>query len=285
MLGARGKLDYTDAVIEARRRLEASPGSVAYRAVLADEVQDLGPPELRLLRALVPPGRDDLFLVGDAHQRIYGRRAVLGHCGIQTRGRASRRLRINYRTTGPIRDLAVALLHGLTIDDLDGDVDHLEGYRSLRGGPTPEVRCFATPDEEARFILDHLRAWLAAGVPASAICVCARTHTQLRTYQALLEREGIPAARIEKDADATLAADHIRLATLHRLKGLEFPCILMAGVSAATLPLPLAGAAADDAAAEDHLTGERCLAYVAATRARDELVVSGFGAPSPLFGG
>ncbi|GAA3180392.1 hypothetical protein GCM10017688_36770 [Streptomyces ramulosus] len=37
-------------------------------------------------RAMVAPGPNDIFLVGDAHQRIYAHQVVLGRLGINTRG-------------------------------------------------------------------------------------------------------------------------------------------------------------------------------------------------------
>jgi superfamily I DNA/RNA helicase len=65
--------------------------------------QDFRQADLALLRALVPQGDNDIFVVGDAHQRIYGHRASLGAADISIRGRRSRKLRINYRTTEEIR--------------------------------------------------------------------------------------------------------------------------------------------------------------------------------------
>jgi hypothetical protein len=71
----------------------------SYSAIVIDETQDFGPQALRLLRAMVPSAANDLFFVGDGHQRIYNRnRAVMSKCGIDIRGR-SRKLYLNYRTT------------------------------------------------------------------------------------------------------------------------------------------------------------------------------------------
>jgi len=70
-----------------------------YAAVVVDEAQDLDLASFSLLRALVGEARaNDLFIVGDPHQRIYGKPVVLSRCGIDIRGR-SKKLRINYRTT------------------------------------------------------------------------------------------------------------------------------------------------------------------------------------------
>jgi superfamily I DNA/RNA helicase len=70
---------------------------------------------------------------------------------------------------------------------------------------------------------------------------------------------------------------------MHRLKGLEFPRVVLAGVHEGSVP-PASAHGADAESEADHELRERCLLHVAMTRARDELVVLGFGRPSPLLG-
>ena len=65
---------------------------------------------------------NDIFIVGDSHQRIYKNHPTLSKCGINVRGRSSI-LKINYRTTEEIRKYAFALLNGISFDDLDEDID------------------------------------------------------------------------------------------------------------------------------------------------------------------
>ncbi|MFH0946925.1 MAG: UvrD-helicase domain-containing protein, partial [Planctomycetota bacterium] len=167
--------EYPDVIREARLFIEKNRVALPYRAVLADETQDFTPTELKLLRTLVPPGPNDLFLVGDGHQRIYGQPVRIGACGIDVRGRRGRRLKLNYRTTEQIRNHAVAILEGCEIDDLDGGLDSMKGYRSLRTGPTPEVSQFDTDAAESEFLVMKLKEWLAE-VPAATICLAVRTH-------------------------------------------------------------------------------------------------------------
>lgn len=61
----------------------------------------------------------------------------------------------------------------------------------------------------------------------------------------------------------------------------------MVGVNADTVPLPFAVTPeADDATQHAlDLLRERCLLYVACTRARDELLITGSGPPSELLPG
>ncbi len=282
-LESEGVVEYADVQREAWAYLTNNPGVLPYKAVLADEVQDLGPLSLRLLRAMVPEGKNDLFVVGDAHQRIYGNPVALSRCGINIRGR-SRRLKINYRTTEKIRDWSVALLEGVDIDDLDDGKDSLKGYRSLRRGALPEVRHGEEEQQEAKIIIDKVRSWLETG-KAEEICIVARTKKQQleSRYQPMLQSEGVASVVIRRSSEAELGKG-VRLATMHRVKGLEFPRMLIVGVQQGRVPLPLKDAIlTDPATREDHEKRERCLLFVAATRARDELVVTGFGERSPFL--
>ncbi|MBK8013933.1 MAG: hypothetical protein IPK13_21605 [Deltaproteobacteria bacterium] len=230
---------------------------------------------------MISEGSNDLFLTGDAHQRIYRHKATLGACGINIRGR-SRRLRVNYRTTERIRNFAVALLEGVAVDDLDDGLDSMKGYRSLREGTDPVVKHFPNQAKEADFIIGQVGAWIEKGHPTREICIAARTHDLLDTiYEPTLTKAGIPHVTVKTDAEADLG-DGVRLSTMHRMKGLEFPCVLLVAVNDGILPMRRPDESiVDTASQEDFEQVERCLVHVAATRARDDLVVTSFGTASP----
>ena len=61
--------------------------------------------------------------------------------------------------------------------------------------------------------------------------------------------------------------------------------MILAGLSARTMPLKIASPGDDPAALADHEERERSLLFVAATRARDRLIVTSFGPPSPFLRG
>jgi superfamily I DNA/RNA helicase len=129
---------------------------------------------LRLVRALVPEQGDDLMIVGDGHQRIYGRKASLSQCGIDIRG-LGRKLKINYRTTEQIRKFAVAVLEGIEVDDLDDDYDSVNGYRSLVDGQSPVIKSFASEEEEAQWVVEQIQRLVDAGARSQDICIVGRT--------------------------------------------------------------------------------------------------------------
>lgn len=277
-LDAENLLESDDIVRHARIMLEKDPTLVPFRAVVVDELQDLSPSDLRLIRALAPQGPDDLFLVGDAHQRIYGNKTSLTRSGINVRGRRSRRLKINYRTTDAIRRWAVALLEGVVVDDLDEGVDSMKGYRSLRPGVVPEIAMWSTPEQQEEFIASRVRAWLDAGRKPADICIALRRKALVERRVAALEAVGISAQMLDRDDDdAGLPETAVRVATMHRVKGLEFPCVLLASVQAGEIGRTDKFRFADQASRDAYVEQERRLLYVAATRARDELVVTGYG--------
>ncbi|WP_326600650.1 UvrD-helicase domain-containing protein [Streptomyces sp. NBC_01803] len=66
--------------------------------MVVDEAQDLRAAHWKMLRAMVAPGNNDMFIAGDTHQRVYDNHVSLGALGINVRGRSAR-LSLSYRTT------------------------------------------------------------------------------------------------------------------------------------------------------------------------------------------
>ena len=261
--------------------IEAASRGGNFAAVIVDEAQDMVAPVWRLIRGIVPVGPNDLFVVGDAHQRIYSRhRIVLGRCGVDIRGRA-RKLRLNYRTTEETRRWASGLLDRRSIDDLDGGTDDNRGVRSVAHGPEPRTRQFRTRDEQAAWLVRYLRDLLDREDPDSlrGICIVTRTRHERDAVGEELMEAGLPVELLEAESPDD-AAGGVRLATMHRVKGLEFDRMVIASVNENLVPLAATIPDEDGperAAAE---TAERALMYVAATRAKRDLTVLSFGTPS-----
>ena len=274
-LDRSGKTEWTTVIREARKRIESPTSSLPYKAVVVDEAQDFHADEWKLIREIVPGQKDGLFIVGDSHQRIYGSQVVLSQCGINIRGRSSR-LRINYRTTEQIRTWAMAMLQGLSFDDLDGGIVDEKGYRSLLSGPSPQIYGFDSPEDEVEFISEQVNELLEYRSP-NDICIVARTSKLLKDmYRPMLRQMNVPHTLLAKDNHYS----GIALATMHRVKGLEFPVMILAGVNEKVIPLKVKGISSDPAAQKEHQTRERSLLFVAATRARDVLIVTSSGSPS-----
>ena len=273
---------------EAIEILSSEAPNLPYAAVVVDEAQDMGEQALRLIRAIVPEGpsgdRNSLFVVGDAHQRIYGRRASMAGCGINVRGR-SKRLGLNYRTTQEIRSWAVSVLEGVSVDDLDEGSDTLKGYVSLLHGVSPELVSSTSEVAELKGVSTWIRSLPSENVRLSDIGIlCARLEDVDRV-NAALQADGIETVALQAGADDR-SVPGVRITTMHRAKGLEFFAVASPFLSESAFPPPGALKSAVDAAdREDIVTQYRSLLHVAATRAKKALRVSWSGTPTKLISG
>lgn len=271
------------AMYECRIILEKQYTSGRYENIIVDEGQDLSPSAYRLIRSLAgEPHKNDIFIVGDAHQRIYRNKAILSKCGINVRGRA-RKLRINYRTTEEIRKYAFGLLKGISFDDLDEAYDDGDNCQSLTHGEVPQIKRFNTPEEELEFLVNEIRTLEAAGVLQKDICIVARTHKMIDAYKDGLRANGIVSFEITTNKVDDRSRNEVRIATMHRVKGLEFNYIFAAGVNNKALPNAVRSDFSDDVSLEEFETEEKCLLYVALTRARVGAYVTCYGKMSSLI--
>lgn len=247
-----------------------------FRHVIADECQDFGPAELTLLRSLAPPGADDLFLCGDAGQRIFRAKFPWAALGIDVRGRSTR-LKVNYRTTEQIRRFADRLIPS-AIDEEDGE-SASRATVSVLSGPTPETKSCATVAEEVSAVAAWVRALLTDGYAPRELAVFARTEAVLRD-RALraLAAAGVEAHTLHDDE--AVSPTKASYGTMHRAKGLEFRAVVVMGCEEGVLPSPKALEIEDDADREAALEQERQLLYVATTRARERLLVTAAGRAS-----
>ena len=255
-----------------------------YRHVVVDEAQDLHETQWRLLRAIVAPERNDMFVVGDSHQRIYDRRSSLSKVGINIRGR-SKKLRINYRTTHEILGWSLALLGEGDFDDLDTgtETQDFAGYHSYRHGPVPELMGHRSKKEQMDALAAKVAQWVADGVQEESVGVAARGKASFDGIRRALEASGRQVCELPTDLPKAVG---VRMGTMHRMKGLEFERLAIVDVDSRTVPSPaaLTNHNEDPEQAKTDMQRELCLLYVAATRARDELWVGWSGKPSRFLG-
>lgn len=230
---------------------------LGYASIVVDETQDFGPQALKLLRAMIAQGPNDLFFVGDGHQRIYSRnRAAMSRCGIDIRGR-SRKLYLNYRTTDEIRHQAVALLEGCEIDDLDDGQDESKRYKSLSHGPQPEMRKTSGIEEAAQAATAFIQHWRSEQAEHESLSFCVVSNSE-KSRDALgqqLQAAGIASIPITAQSNHADARNVVHLATMHRAKGLEFDCVIIVAPESYLDPM-------------EETAGQRRLLYVALTRAK-----------------
>ena len=253
-----------------------------YTNVIADEFQDFSNPELKFLRALVSEGKNDLFLVGDPIQRIYtGRKMNFGAAGINVRGVRSRKLKINYRTTEPIKRAAVGVIKGYDFDDMDGGKESTKGYVSLiHNGESPQYIMVDDANTEVEQVVTWLKECQENGIKLCEICVAAPSMQLMKALQSRLHGDGTE-YRVLKGAQKQGSTNGVDLCTFHSLKGLEYRVIILTGVNERNLPseakdgYPFSGM--DKVTQKEYLSSKRSLLYVAITRARQLVFMTGYG--------
>ena len=258
-----------------------------YSHVIADEFQDFSNPELRFLRQLVAEGRNDLFLTGDPYQRIYsGRKINFTAAGINIRGKKSKKLKVNYRTTEEIKRMAVAVVKGEKYDDMDGGEENNKGYISLVHGEKPCYRIFASSNEEVEHVMKVVAECENNGISLNHICITARTRALYKDVVDGLHQNDIPYQEL-KGGNATGNKEGISLCTFHSLKGLEFRIVILVGVTERSMPSKETSgkpfSMMDVPERKEYLMGIRSLLYVAITRARQMVFISGWGEATGLL--
>lgn len=240
--------------------------------VVVDEAQDLSVANLRCFAALGGQRANALFFAGDLGQRIFQQPFSWKSLGVDIRGR-SRTLRVNYRTSHQIRTEVDRLL-GREIADVDGYRQDRSDTVSVFNGPPPVIRVFKSEHEETEFVGQWLATQAEGGVLPHEFGVFVRSSAQLERASAAVTAAGMPFKILDEHVEVT--SGHVSLSTMHLAKGLEFRAVAVMACDDEVIPsqerIQKVGDVAD---LPEIYNTERYLLYVACTRARDHLLVTG----------
>ena len=273
----REGLDERELLTEPRmfRRLERHVVEGArppFEFCVIDEAQDIGVAELRFLASLGGGRPDSLFFAGDLGQRIFRAPFSWRALGVDVRGR-SHTLRINYRTSHQIRRQADRLLPP-ELADVDGIAERRGGTVSAFNGSEPDIRVFPSPEKEAAAIAEWLTARRQEDFAPREMAVFVRSEDEITRAQEAVRLAGLTWTELDERSEG--ASDKVAIGTMHLAKGLEFRAVAVVACDDEVLPLQSRiENVADEADLEDTYGTERHLLYVACTRARDHLLVTG----------
>jgi mRNA-degrading endonuclease RelE of RelBE toxin-antitoxin system len=243
-----------------------------YDAAIIDEAQDLGIAQLRFLAGLAGDRPNGLFFAGDLGQRIFQQPFSWKSLGVDIRGR-SRTLRVNYRTSHQIRMMADRLL-GPSVSDVDGNVESRGDAISVFNGPAPRIERFEYEEAEIIAVLKWIWEVLEQGVEPHEIAVFVRTEEERWRAIAAISKAGPGFVMIDEQAEPV--HDCVSIGTMHLAKGLEFRAVAVMGCNDEVIPLQSRiESVGDEADLREVYETERHLLYVACTRARDYLFVTG----------
>ena len=240
--------------------------------VVVDEAQDVSVPQLRFLAAMAGGKENGLFFAGDLGQRIFQQPFSWREMGIDIRGR-SQTLRVNYRTSHQIRTHADRLLDP-EIADTDGNLEERRGTISVFNGPAPVIRTLDDEEGEIQTVGEQLTQVLSDGLHPEEIGVFVRSEAELERATAVVKRYGLPFAVLDETGE--IADECVTVSTMHLAKGLEFRAVAVMACDAEVIPLQSrVEDITDEADLDEVYNTERNLLYVACTRARDRLLVTG----------
>lgn len=251
-----------------------------YDFAVVDEAQDVSVPQLRFLAALGANRPNGLFFAGDLGQRIFQQPFSWKALGVDVRGRA-RTLRINYRTSHQIRMQSDRLL-GPEISDVDGNKEERRGTVSVFNGPAPEIRVYKNIEDEKKAVANWVQKCISDGLLAHEIGVFVRSNNEIERARAAISETKLPFKVLDEHVET--ASGHVSISTMHLAKGLEFRAVAVMACDDEILPLKeRIESVTDDSDLEEVYNTERHLLYVACTRARDQLLVTGIDPASEFL--
>lgn len=258
-----------------RKRLEKP-----FSHIIVDESQDLGVPELKMMAAIKSDEQNSLFFAGDLGQRIFTEPFSWLRLGIDVRGR-TRLLKVNYRTSYQIRCTADNLLPTV-IQDVDGIKEDRSNTVSLFNGDAPVISIHPSEEEEIRFVASSIRDALHEGLLPEEIGVFVRSSNELFRVRKAVEKA--QQATVQLSGKVEERVGRVVIGTMHLAKGLEFRLTIVMACDEDILPdHERLHTAADLVELDEFFDTERNLFYVAITRAREKLIVSGVSPASEFM--
>ena len=269
-LKTQGKITYAELYGRLTAHYDGQPSP--YDFIIVDESQDLSVPQLRFLASLAKDQPNSLFFAGDLGQRIFQQPFSWKTLGVDIRGR-SRTLRINYRTSHQIRIQADRLL-GREVSDVDGIIEKRGDTISVFNGPKPGIEIFESQEEEINAVSQWLTSQIMEGMEPQEIGVFVRSIKEIGRGQIAIGAAGLSFKLLDEKTDAE--TQFISLSTMHLAKGLEFRAVVVMACDDEVIPMnERIENVTDVSDLEEVYNTERHLLYVACTRARDKLFVTG----------
>ncbi len=290
------EFDYDRAAEEFMNRQDAAQVLPKCSALFIDEAQDMGPSTLRLLLSTVEqtdaedPNSRSAYIFYDNAQNIYGRKTPKwSEFGLDMRGRSTI-MRESFRSTNPIAELAVNVLHRLTPVEQRQDQNELmelglvekgqrngEEWLSVRfnqiDGPKPIYHAFGNRTAEMEAIATHLKHLIQKeGISPNDICLIYNGKSVVQhlasNLRPILAEMGVELS-VQTNRPFERRSNTLVVTTSHSYKGYESEVVLIPSV-------------------DQFVTGNgQILAnnlYVAMTRARSLLAIYGTGGGSVASG-
>jgi superfamily I DNA/RNA helicase len=168
------------------------------------------------------------------------------------------------------------------VRDVDGLEEERFGTVSVFNGPLPVIKVCGDSEAEIAAVGQWISEAVADGMKPSEIGMFVRTRNQLDRARAAATAAGYRVLELSERGEEP--GDRISVGTMHIAKGLEFKAVVVMACDDEVLPLQSRiESVADEVDLDDVYETERQLFYVACTRARDRLFVSGVSPASEFL--
>ena len=275
---------YDARVEQAIAMAQRLPDGRRFDVVMVDEAQDLDRMRLELSYRMLKSRRMDLtstahspdsgghFLrVYDSAQNVLRRGgSTWNPPGVSAQGRTDV-LTVNYRNTREILEFAMNFLAG-SRDwasrrvDVDDPASVIPPEATKRTGPLPRATACGDLRGEADSIASRVRELLDSGVASEDIVVLYGCFELEGLLTWALRHRDVPCFLVRMDRDGAIGVrGEVRIATLTKMKGLEFRHVYICGVNQIRVP---------DIEESDQHQAAKSQLYAAMTRAMDELEIT-----------
>lgn len=279
-LKAQGIMTLSSLFNELAQKLAANK-TPPYDFAIVDEAQDISVAQLRFLAALAGSRPNSLFFCGDQGQRIFQQPFSWKALGVNIQGR-SRNLQINYRTSHQIRRQADRLL-SKQVSDVDGNIEERNRTISVFNGPQPTIHVCASQDMERECVKNWLLERKQEGLIADEIGVFVRSEAEIERACAAVQAADFKFRVLSETME--MVSGQVAISPMHLAKGLEFKAVVVMACDDEVIPLQeRLASVSDESDLEEVYNTERHLLYVACTRARDYLLVTGTDPESEFLG-
>lgn len=236
-----------------------------YDSIIIDEAQDLESVKLKALCRCVKTTTNNILILSDVNQRIFKLSTWKNDGGLNVVGR-THYLSINYRTTKQINDYArYQFINSEMI------TTHIREYKSIVNGVDPIVIKCKTQSEQYKFVVSKVDELVNKGYKPNQICVICPTKGDCNQIQSVLTFADVKSTLLFDDV-APSDVSGICICPITGVKGLEFEIVIIYNFN--SIGKGRLKDSDSPAVKINYTKLIECEKYVAATRARDELIIT-----------
>ena len=249
------------------------PVELMFDYIFIDEAQDLS---LAQMLALMGTFSKGMAIAMDAHQRIYAANWTPKQLGIDTQ---IHWLKKSMRNTVEIDAFAEALRK--KNDEYLGVEDREARAVPERHGPKPIVCRLKNQAEEKTYVIRQIQAWMGQSGNKARIAVIGATKSQVDKYSTWCSDAGIYHEIVNKECSFSMRTPGVKILNAYNAKGLEFFYVIIPEFVEGNFPFRIREK--DPEKYLDLMVKFRSLAYVAFTRAQQELIITFSGQKASSF--